>query len=70
MRHTTQAKMIIQDLKEGKAITPLMALDAYRCFRRSGRTFDLRKQGARIRNEIVYTPGGARVARYTLIADN
>jgi hypothetical protein len=70
MRHTMQAKMILLDLQQGKAITPLMALETYKCFRLCGRIFDLRKQGARIRTEIVYTPGGARVARYTLITDN
>lgn len=68
MQLTKQSqKLAIQhDLEEGAEITPIDALRDYGCFRLSARIYDLRKDGARIRTEIIDTGKGSRVAKYSL----
>jgi hypothetical protein len=62
----TQENLILDHLKSGRSITPLDALNLYKCFRLGGRIFDLRKQGHKIVREMVKTSGGATVASYSL----
>lgn len=48
----TQAEMILSDLRKGKKITPLDALEDYGCFRLGARIWDLRKDGYPIKSEL------------------
>jgi len=41
----TQQKAILKHLSNGQTITPIEALSKFRCFRLSGRIFELRRQG-------------------------
>lgn len=59
----TQIANILQDLEDGKSVTPLYALNRYGCFRLSGVIFALRKQGHDIRTELV-SNGERTYARY------
>ena len=61
----SQSQTILAHLKSGKSITPLDALNLFRCFRLSGRIYDLQKQGHKIKHELV-TEGGKTFARYSL----
>jgi len=69
----SQNKSIKKHLLSGRTLTPLGALNAYRCFRLSARIYDLKKQGLNIEKEMVevYYPstlnGYKRVARYRLV---
>lgn len=64
----TQAQRLLALLRErGPAgITPLEALDLIGTLRLGARVFDLKEDGHDIRTEIVATPSGKHVARYTL----
>ena len=55
----TQEAMILSDLKKGKRITPVNALNKYGCFRLAARIFDLRNQGHKIGRTIA--PAGYAV---------
>ena len=47
-------------------ITPLEALTLYGCFRLGARIFELRKEGKKIKTEMIDI-NGKRVARYSII---
>jgi hypothetical protein len=64
----TQEEQILAHLKSGKRITPMEALNLYKCFRLGGRIYDLKKRGFIINKEMVETSGGARVAQYSMEA--
>lgn len=49
-----------------EGVTPLMALEEAGCFRLGARIWDLRHDGYAINAEMVRTPSGKTVARYTL----
>lgn len=49
----TQNKLIAEHLKAGNSITPLEALKKFGCFRLSGRIFDLKQQGMKIKTDLV-----------------
>lgn len=53
-------------LRAGHSITPLEALDKFGCFRLGARILGLRKAGMDIKTEIVRTPTGKNIARYSL----
>jgi len=61
-----QKDMIFKDLKAGKFISPLDALNDYQCFRLGGRIHELRKEGHDIRK---FTDKKKRYATYFLIAE-
>ena len=61
----SQEEMILQHLKEGKAITSLDALRRFNCFRLSDRIFRLRKEGHEIITTNI-TKGGKTFAEYSL----
>tara|TARA_R100000655_G_scaffold53198_2_gene91091 strand:+ start:2076 stop:2306 length:231 start_codon:yes stop_codon:yes gene_type:complete len=69
IKKLSQEEMILQHLKEGKAITSLDALRRYGCFRLSGRIFDLRKDGYAITITNI-TKGGKTFAEYSLEGDS
>lgn len=63
----TQSQQILADLKAGKHITPLAALERYGCFRLGARIYDLKQEGHQIDTRRVETPNGALVASYSLV---
>ena len=62
----SQKAYIIAYLKQGYGITPLEALRIFQCNRLAARIYGLRRDGWDIKTDIVTTPSGKRVARYTL----
>ena len=61
----TQKQMILRHLRTYGSITPLEALEKYRCFRLGARIADLKNAGIGIRTEMV-KENGKRFARYRL----
>jgi hypothetical protein len=53
-------------LKRGEQLTPLSALEHYRCFSLSQRMGDLRRSGWPIRSQMVSVNSGKKVASYWL----
>lgn len=66
MNTTSQEAKILAHLKSGRTLTPLEALRKFRCFRLSGRIYDLKQEGHDIRTRLVDI-GGKRIARYLLV---
>ena len=64
---TTQSQnaRILAHLKNGRAITPLLALKLYGSLRLSGRIYDLKRDGHRIEKTIV-RKGRKHWARYVM----
>ena len=50
----SQLAEIRRDLKRGKRISALSALEDYNCFRLSGRIYDLKQSGVPIGKEMVH----------------
>lgn len=53
MDKNTQNQKILKHLQKGKKITPLQALRMFGCLRLSGRIYDLKKQGHKIKTDII-----------------
>lgn len=64
----TVAYQILMALKQGEKLTPLVALDKFRCLSLSQRVGDLKKMGWPILSEMVAVPSGKRVAQYRMAA--
>ena len=63
----SQRKRILNDLLEGREITPLDALKNYNCFRLASAICDLRKKGHNIITRNVSKSGGrGKYAAYSL----
>ena len=62
----TQNQQIAKYLNNGKAITPIQALNKFNCFRLAARISDLRNDGMLIRTKIV-TKEGKSYASYSII---
>jgi len=62
----TQNQQILEYLKSGKKISPLIALKKFGCFRLSARIFNLRQEGNPIVTENV-TRKGKTFAEYSLL---
>ena len=62
----TQNQRILDYLKSGKTLTPLVALKKFGCFRLSARIFNLREEGHAIITENV-TRKGKTFAEYSLL---
>ena len=62
----TQNQRILDYLKSGKTLTPLVALQKFGCFRLSARILDLRQQGNAIITTNV-TRKGKTFAEYSLM---
>jgi hypothetical protein len=65
-RIDSQLKAIEKDLKAGKKVTPMQALMDYGCMRLSGRIFELKAKGLKIKSEMKYA-GEMRWAQYKLV---
>lgn len=50
----SQKQAILEYLLSGKSITPLEALDLFKCFRLGARIWDLKKEGHDIKSELFY----------------
>ena len=66
MPELTQNQQILDYLKSGKKITPLVALKKFGCFRLSARIYNLREQGNAIITKNV-TRKGKTFAEYSLM---
>lgn len=62
----SQTERILAHLLEGKAITPLEALELFGCLRLGARISDLRKGGVEIKSKFVTTSTGKHVKQYYL----
>ena len=49
----TQKKQILEYLKEGNKLTPILALKRFGCFRLSARIYELRREGHPIKSDLV-----------------
>ena len=61
----SQTKQILRYLQEGNTITPIEALNKFKCFRLGARIWDLRKKGYNIDPKIV-EQDGKHFAEYRL----
>ena len=66
MSTRTQREAIADYLRRGYSITPLEALTMFGCMRLGARVWELKRDGMDIDCEMVETPTGKRVARYSL----
>lgn len=62
----TQTASILKHLEHHGSITGLEALNLYGSFRLAARIKELRDNGHNITSKPFKTPGGARIAKYTL----
>jgi len=62
----SQKALILLHLRYGHGLQPLEALNKYGCNRLAARIYGLRQDGWDIKTDMVTTPSGKRVARYTL----
>lgn len=69
MKKPTQEQWIIVYMKKYGSITPKEAIYGYSIMRLASRICDLRKQGYKIKSEMVYKDG-EHFARYSLEEDN
>ena len=61
----SQNEKIRKYLENGAKITPIEALELFGCFRLSGRIYDLKRSGMKIRMERVKR-NGKHIAQYSL----
>ena len=61
----SQCSLILKDLKSGKSITPVSALNLYGSFRLGARIYDLKMKGYNIINTSVVV-GKKRFASYSM----
>jgi hypothetical protein len=72
MEIESQNKRIAAHLKSGRSLTPLDALYQFGCFRLGARIYDLRRQGMKIKAEMIEITstsvynGVKRVCKYSL----
>lgn len=62
----SQTDLILEWMKEGNSITPLEALNRFKCFRLGARIADIKKKGYIVYSEFVTTDSEKKVKRYHL----
>lgn len=62
----SQTDMILEYLLAGNKLTALDALDKFHCFRLGARIWDIRQMGYEVVKQTITTPGGARIAVYSI----
>lgn len=62
----TMAYELLSALKNGEMLTPLSALERYKCFSLSQRMGELRRAGWPIVSQMISLPSGKKVAQYRL----
>ena len=63
---TSQSAMILNFLENGGSLTPIEALEKFKCFRLAARINDLREAGHNINTEIFKDDNGKSYAVYSL----
>lgn len=63
----SQKLAILNYLRAGNRITPLVALEKFKCMRLGARCWELRRDGFQIEREMVKVPSGKTVAQYRLV---
>lgn len=66
---TTQNQRILQHMQQGKAITPIDALNNYGCMRLAARIAELKKQGHAIKSYKRRSANGATFSIYWIEND-
>ena len=62
----SQTERILQYMLEGHSITPLEALEKFKCFRLGARIADIKAKGYLVYSEFVTTPSEKKVKQYHL----
>ena len=63
----SQETDILNFMKEGNAINPMIALNKFGCFRLSARIMDLKKKDIKVISEMVDTYNGKRYKEYWIV---
>lgn len=63
----SQKEAILGYLRAGNRITPLVALEKFKCMRLGARCWELKRDGFQIEREMVRVPSGKKVAEYRLV---
>jgi hypothetical protein len=63
-----QASQILEYMRRGRSIDPMVALRLFGSFRLAARIKDLKDDGHRITREMIETREGKKIARYSLAA--
>ena len=66
----SQNKRILAYMQEGHRITPIDALNLFRCFRLGARIADLKADGHEIKSEFVKIDTGKHVKSYWIESNN
>ena len=61
-----QTERILDYMLQGHAITPLEALEKFKCFRLGARIADIKARGYLVYSEFVTTPSEKKVKQYHL----
>jgi hypothetical protein len=61
-----QTDQILAYLRRGRSLTPLSALNLFGCLRLGARVHDLKRQGVKIKTQMVSLSSSKRVAQYSL----
>ena len=67
MSKQSQNQQILEYLEEGNTITPIEALNLFRCMRLASRINDLRRDGHIIATDIIQSDNNKRWARYRIL---
>lgn len=62
----SQTDRILEWMLEGHTITPLEALEKFKCFRLGARIADIKARGYLVYSEFVTTPSEKKVKKYYL----
>ena len=62
----SQTDLILEWMLAGNSITPLEALDKFKCFRLGARIADIKARGYLVYSEFVTTPSEKKVKQYHL----
>lgn len=63
---SSQTQRILEYMLQGHSITPLEALNRFKCFRLGARIADIKKKGYIVYSEFVTTDSEKKVKRYHL----
>ena len=70
VKKMSQTDLILDYLLNGGKLTALEALDKFGCFRLGARIWDIRNMGYIVDKQTIVTPGGARIAIYSIKEEN
>lgn len=62
----SQTDLILEYMLQGHSITPLEALEKFKCFRLGARIADIKARGYLVYSEFVTTPSEKKVKQYHL----